>query len=171
MKNYLLSIVIVSMCYGVLEILKLNSKDKASRLIGSLCLVSVVVWPIMPWIRNQENLNSAIADFNDNMIGSINSFNREYNEEKMEDEFYQRIMSLSCDEIQSSIALILCEKFIISQEDIEVLCKLALDKNSDIHIENVIVVLKNNAIFKNPYEIEEFISVNFNCSCRVRSSA
>lgn len=161
MNNYLSSIILVSICVGIIQLIAPHYKDidKYIKVIGMLAILCVIVSPVIAFI-NDFDLNF-IEDLKDKI---------EIQDEEKQDEYNEMLKKYinehSINEGKAKIKEILEKEFQIPAHECEIEISTEIIDDS-IAISNVRVLLSGNSIFKNPYNIEDYIHALLKCSCQV----
>ena len=161
MKNYLITIITVSICIGIFNVISPSLKgiEKYSKMIGMLVVLLVIISPIKEFLNifGEDSLN----EIKDNLINSGDDNQNQYDEI-----FSDYLASFSVDELKNAIKDILHDKFSIPENECEVsiTTEYREGKLCPTHIQ---ILLSGKSIFKNPYEIEEYFATLLECSCSV----
>ena len=161
MDKYLISIVTVSICIGIYNIVvpQFHGIEKYTKAIGMLVVICIIISPFKELIKafdenGFENIKESIGDYD-------NGGSDEYNEI-----FKEYLNSFSIEEIKNDIYYVLYEKFEISNNDSEI--EIFTDfVDGNLTISKIQILLKGKAIFKNPYKIEEYFENQLSCDCQV----
>lgn len=161
MKWYLLGVIIISVAIGLFEVMvsDMHGLRGYIRGIGLLCILVVALSP----------LAQALSDINDNffediknsIIDGVVGSDEDYSE--MLNEY---LKSFSENSYKSEIKRILKEKFDISEEE----CFVELESefsDDTMSVTEIRILLTGNAIFKNPYNIEDYFKNLAGCECQV----
>ena len=161
MKDYLFTIILVSICIGIADVISpiSNGISKFTKAIGVLIILCVIISPISKIIQSiDEAFFNGIKD--DLLIDEEDSKN------KYEDILQNYLNEFSISEINTQIKDILNKEFSIPQEE----CKITVyteEKNENLSISKIQILLLGKSIFKNPYEIENYFSNLLKCDCIV----
>lgn len=161
MNNYLSSIILVSIGVGIIQLIAPQYKeiDKYIKVIGILAILYVMLSPIISFI-NDIDLNF-IEDLKDKIEISDEEKQDEYNEI-----LKKYINEHSIKECKSKIKEILEKEFQIPADECEIEISTQIIDDS-ISISTVQILLSGNSIFKNPYNIEDYIHTLLKCTCQV----
>lgn len=160
MNEYLKAIIVISVVSGIFEILSPNSSGigKYTRMICLLCILCVVITPIKSLF---ENFNSGfLDDLKEELI------DREEDQENYEELLKDYLNKHSASELKDYLKSQIEKRFEIPYDE----CNIILHtekQNEGIEVIRIDVILSGKSIFKNPYEIEEYISEQLNCECIV----
>lgn len=161
MKEYLISVIWVSIIVGICELLSPHSEGikKSIKAIGALCILCVVIGPIVSLTNLTADLGENIK--NEILEGQDKDLYREY-EELLEN----YLTGFSEDAVKSTISQLLNEKFSIPAEESDVIIFTEI-KNDVLTPVKLQILLTGGSIFKNPYDIEEYFSKLIGCKCEV----
>ena len=161
MKNYLITIITVSVCIGIYNIISPQFKgiEKYSKIIGMLIVLCVIISPIKNILSTFDE--DALEDLKNSIIDYGNGEDIQYDEI-----FKNYLSSFSVDELENEISNILLNEFDIPNNecDISVFTEY---KDGKLYPSKVQILLSGKSIFKNPYIIEERFSKLLECSCLV----
>ena len=161
MNKYLISIITVSICIGIYNIIapQFHAIEKYTKVIGMLVVLCTIISPVKELIKvfeenGFENIKESIGDYDNGEYDEYNEIFKEY------------LNSFSIEEIRNDIYYVLDEKFEISNNDSEI--EIFTDfVDGNLTISKIQILLKGKAIFKNPYQIEEYFSNQLSCDCQV----
>ena len=160
MKNYLLSLIITSIAVGLCEVItpSHNGIQKYVRFIGMLIVLCVAASPITALVGEiNDGLVDSIKDKISNGLEDKNDYNEILNE---------FLTNNSSQQLEDKIYELLEAEFGIYQEDARI--NILVDRLSDgVKLSLIEVLLSGNAIFKNPYTIENRLSNLFGCDVQV----
>ena len=80
--------------------------------------------------------------------------------------FRNYLTTYSIDELKNEIGDLLLEKFEIPGDECEITI-ITENKNDNLAVGKVQILLSGKSIFKNPYSIEEYFANLLNCDCQV----
>lgn len=156
MRGYILNIIGVALCVGLLEEL-LPGQSNAKQFIRfatGLCLLAVMIAPLGGWIATLPDCFSAVmeeaADESEDKYTDILSG-------ELRDTVRQNLVSALKEDLGTRFSVD-CEK-----SDVGIL----FAEGDTIRVERVIVTLRGKDILKNPHEIEAYFSGLLGCECRV----
>ena len=161
MKNYLLTIILVSICIGLADVISPleNGINKYTKTIGVLIILCVIISPISKVIQNiDENFFDKIRD--------DLSINDNDTQNKYEDIFINYLNNFSISEINAQIKNILNQQFTIPNEECEVII-ISEEAGEKLSISKIQILLSGKSVFKNPYQIENYFSNLLKCECMV----
>lgn len=161
MKNYLMTVITVSLCVGVYNVISPGFKgiEKYSKMIGMLVVLCVIISPI----------KSIMNTFDDEWLENVKDglANNDYNGSGEYDEIFRNYLTTySIDELKNEIGDLLLEKFEIPGDECEITVTTE-NKNDNLAVGKVQILLSGKSIFKNPYSIEEYFANLLNCDCQV----
>ena len=161
MKNYLLTIILVSICIGLADVISPleNGINKYTKTIGVLIILCVIISPISKVIQNiDENFFDKIRD--------DLSINDNDTQNKYEDIFINYLNNFSISEINTQIKNILNQQFTIPNEECEVII-ISEEAGEKLSISKIQILISGKSVFKNPYQIENYFSNLLKCECIV----
>ena len=160
MKLYILSVVCVSLFASVIILLspdgKNNGISKHVRLLTSLCILAAITDPLVSFVKgltlpSPDNLGNVLTD------GIY--------EEKIEETFLESMAEFSASQFEIELERIICEKFELKDSDISVISSYKADSDG-IKFLSVKIKASGLAIFKDPREIETFVTHLTELSCK-----
>lgn len=161
MKDYLITIITVSLCVGIYNIISpvFNGIEKYSKMIGMLVVLCVIISPLKELINvfDSEGLESIKNSIIDIENGEENEYDNIFND---------YLNSFSVDSLKKEIENILLEKFDIPNNECDVSVSTEYI-NGSLKLSRVQILLSGKSIFKNPYNIEEYFGKLLNCTCEV----
>jgi hypothetical protein len=147
MKTYILALLSVAIISGVIEILTPSGVSdgikKHVRLLLSICVLCVVVYPVGSFI---EELSS----------GDYDIFDEELYESDREDYlavFEENLALHSADAISSGLERMICKKFSLSGEDIEIYVRFS----GEDRVDKVALVLSGSGVMQDPRKLESYV--------------
>lgn len=160
MNKYLISIIVISIAMGLCEIItpKYNGIDKYFKFISMLIILAVIISPIAKAIEELDN------DFFEHLKEEISNIDK--NESDYDKILNDYLLKYSVDEAKQYIKDMLNETFGISNDECEIKI-YTNDQGNKMTVSKIQILLKGNAVFNNPYKIEEQISELYNASCEV----
>ena len=161
MKSYLITIITVSICIGIYNIISpvFHGLEKYSKIIGMLVVLCVIISPV------KDLMNTFDEEWLQNIKDSI--VDSDYTEKGEYDEmFTDYLSSFSLEELKKEIENILLEAFEIPNDECEISISTE-SKNGKLAVSRVQILLSGKSIFKNPYSIEEYFEKLLNCTCQV----
>ena len=160
MRTYIYSVVSMAALGGIALIAApegiRSGIKKHMKLICSLCLLCVMISPLSELFENIENIG-----------GEIGSFEGDSGLESMYESIYDGNMEMGYgDGIGEAVKKKLLEGFGVPENESRVEVSFA-DGDGDGFREpsKITVVLSGGSIFKNPRNIERYISDAFECEC------
>lgn len=161
MNNYLLTIILVSICIGIIEIISPdnNGLSKYTQTIGLLIILFVIISPISKILNTIDD--NFINQIKDNILADEEDAKNKY-----EELMHEYLNNHSVKELENQIKDILDSKFEVANNDCEI--KIIAGYVEDKYYLNEIkIILSGKSIFKNPYSIEEYFSELLKCKCTV----
>jgi hypothetical protein len=159
MLNYILSVVGVALCVGILEEMLPSSYGSKAyvRLLTGLCLLAVMIAPV-------GNVLRAIPDALEQMA--------QWDEGEEEGGRYEEILKGSMsgavrDTIKTAVREDLSEKFGVNAEKTDV--GISFEEGEEICVKRMVITLRGVDILKNPHEIEDYFERLLSCECVVVS--
>lgn len=161
MSTYLITVITVSICVGVCNIISphLTSISKYSKMIGMLVVLCVIISPL------KEVMNI----FNENGFEGIKDDLLNFDEDdqsKYDEIFKDYLNSFSAEEVKTAMENILLEEFEIPSDECDISIYTEY-REGKLCPSDVQILLSGKSIFKNPYIIEEHFEKLLGCSTRV----
>ena len=160
MKVYIISIVAVSVLASVTVLLapegKNGSISKHLRLLSSLCILAAISDPIISFSKSL--FSSSPGDITELFTEGID-------ESDSESVFFESISEFSASQLNLELVRLISEKFSIDSDDISVKSSYKTS-DSGISFSSVTVKLSGLAIFKDPRDIEGFVTALTGLPCR-----
>lgn len=173
MKNYLISVITVAICASLAGYMTTENDKGGSgigkelRILGAVCILLSIVLPLSPVLSSigsiSDKLESALEVLKFKSIEATD-------EEKYEKIFNSQLIDISIDEAESAIEELITQRFNISNEDCFIEIMLNESSDGELNFEKITVTLRDQAVWKDPYAIEEYIEDVIGCECNVRSS-
>ena len=123
------------------------------KLLVSLAVICVIVNPFGNLSGKVE-----ISDFFSSLIPENGAGSG------AEEKYYGVLTDIGERELEKRLHDLLCEKFSLNGDDIEITVE-AHEENGTLTLDRVAVGLYRAAAFKDPYEIEEYVSELVGCAC------
>lgn len=159
MREYLMSLIMAALIVGLIGVLVPEGDGGGLRryvtFVGCLCVLILLISPITRVLGFVGELSDGGFDI---------SFDKQRDE--YDERFKQYIMSLGEESITAELTDIICEKFDISEQECHVKVD-TYDAQGQMAIGCVTVILSGKAIFRDPYEIEQYITDLLGCECAV----
>lgn len=158
MRSYLLSVFLISVALSVVSLLSPEGEKggmaKHLRLLTSLLLICVLIAPLGGLIRGLRDWTEGDF-FLPGLEGDL--------EEDYQNELQESLDDASRDYFTQTLTRTLEEKFSIATGQIR--CKVFWNENGNAP-ERVTVILSGGAIWKDPAQIEEFVTSLLGCPCQ-----
>lgn len=160
MREYLLNVIGAALMVGVIGVLvPADGLKKYVVFIGSLCILGILLSPLTSLANFLVNIGS------DGIYGIADSLN----DEKKYDEKYCEYMSgLGREAIADEICRLLCENFSIPDGECHVGVTFS-GEGEKVALGRVTVILSGRSVFRDPYEIEDYLSRLLGCEVVVTS--
>ena len=161
MKDYLVSIIWVSVIVGLAEIISphISGTQKYIKMIGALCVLCVVAAPLL-------NIGNLSEDFSEDLKNNLLEDQNADSYERYQELLNNYLNGYSANALKEEIQSLLKDNFDIPTEESEI--KLFTEKKEEaISLQKVQIILSGKSIFKNPYNIENYIGNLLNCTCEV----
>lgn len=160
MKNYLISIIWISVIVGIVELLSphLNGFQKYTKMIGALCVLCVMITPLL-------NIKNAVADL-DGLKESLSDVENSSSYDEYKELLNRYLNEYSIEKVKEGIYMDLSEKFSIPESEAEILLFTEIKEDSLI-LSKIQIVLSGRSIFNNPYNIEDYFGELLDCTCEV----
>lgn len=160
MKNYLISIIIASMAMGLCDIITPRHAgiEKCVKFVCGLIILSAIISPI-------SNTISEIDDgLIDNLREQMDNFNK--SESDYNDILKKYLADHSIADAKEHIKEILTKEFDIPNDECEINIYTDII-NENISVSSIRILLCGASVFKNPYDIEEYVSSLYKTECQV----
>jgi len=160
MNKYLISIIIVSIAIGLCNIISPKHKgiEKHIKLVGMLIILSVAISPIV------KALDDADFNFLESIKEKISAGTE--NQDDYNQILKEYLTSFSLAEAKEYIKSDLIEEYDIPEGECEIIIEIDQSEN-ETKIKRISVLLSGYSVFKNPYEIEQYLSQNYECDAQV----
>lgn len=160
MSGYLLSVIAAAVVVGVIGALapagEGDGLKKAVCFVGALCVLCVLIAPVGEFLGWLGNLGDGIELL----------WNNESAEQQYEQQYKDYLMSFGADSISEALAEHICQHFDIPEEQCHVRVMTG-ERQGELCVDSVTVILSGGALLRDPYEIENYISGLFDCRCTV----
>ncbi|MBE6662382.1 MAG: hypothetical protein E7606_03760 [Ruminococcaceae bacterium] len=155
MGSYILNVVCVAFCVGLLEeILPAEYGAKAYvRLLTGLCLLLVMLSPVGKLLEALPDALDEYAAIEEEADGSY--------EDILRDSLGEVVQG----EIAAAVKRDLASRFGVKNERTEV--GVMLTEGKELAVERLVITLYGVDIFKDPYAIEEYFARLLSCECVV----
>lgn len=161
MKEYLMSVILISAAIGICEALAPVSEGigRYVRYIGLLCILAAVISPIAKGISKIGD--GSFDDLRDSITEGAEDAEKDHSEKLKE---YLRRFSEN--EYKAQIGEMLEEMFGVPRDESTVVLTLGTSE-SGACVKRIQILLEGRSIFKNPYKIEEYFSSLTGAECQV----
>ena len=160
MKIYIISIAAVSVVASFVVLLAPEGKSggisKFLKLLTSLCILAVISDPLISFSKNI--LSSKPKNIADTLTEGIS-------DSDSESVFFESVSKFSASQLNSELTRLICSKFSLDRGNISVDSSYSVTEDG-ISFESVRVKLSGYAIFKDPREIESFVTALTGLPCR-----
>ena len=155
-KVYILSIFATAILITVVDILAPSGGglSKHLRLVSSLVLVCVLISPTVSLAQKLKDF--ANGEWNFEIEGDV--------ENHYSEELQNALDGASLEYFTGMLEQTLCEEFAIAEDELRVQIEWIGD-GENLHPQKVTVVLSGKAIWKNPAQIEEYVTSLLGCAC------
>ena len=157
-KAYVLSIFATALLITVVDILAPTGSNsglsKYLKFVMSLVFVCILISPTIS-LANRF-LEIANGDWELNIEGDV--------EDYYSSELQDALDNASKDYFEDMLTLTLCKEFDILEDDLRVRVEWT-SENENLHPKKVTIILSGKAIWKNPANIEEYVSSLLGCDC------
>ena len=157
MTGYISGIIGVSILVGIIDIICPDGGGfkKYLRLVSGLVVAVMILSP----------MGSFLSYFSTSFWGELDGMIYEESlREEYQDKLYESLESASRESIEENIEKILYERFNIEQGNADASAVLERG-DGDIKVKKLTLTLRGVAIFKDPYEIEEYFASLLHCEC------
>lgn len=154
MKEYVIGLTALAFLASIIASLSPDQGKTTHRLkfLCSLVLISSLISPLLGFV---ESVSTVGLDF----VGELEV----YDNEQL---FIDSLAKLSADELESSLADVIAQRFDIERKNLSVDVEYRTDGDS-MTVTRAVVRLTGAAILKDPYEIEAFVLDRFGLECDV----
>lgn len=154
MKEYVIGLTALAFLASIIASLSPDQGKTTHRLkfLCSLVLISSLISPLIGFV---ESVSTVGLDF----VGELEV----YDNEQL---FIDSLAKLSADELESSLADVIAQRFDIERKNVSVDVEYRTDGDS-MTVTRAVVRLTGAAILKDPYEIEAFVLDRFGLECDV----
>ena len=162
MKAYILSVICVSIVAAIVILLTPDGNGggiaKHVKLLTSLSLLAVIINPFLNFVKSlsDTSFNGLKENILENVDNSIN----------YENILYESLSDISKETLETEIKKLISKKFEIAGEDLVVNSEYVINEGT-VTFTRITVILSGGAIFKSPYDIEEYVKEisGINCKC------
>ena len=157
MTEYIFGIIGVSILVGVIDVICPDGGGfkKYMRLLSGLTVAVMLLSP----------MGNILSYFSTSFWGELDGMIYEESErEEYQDRLYESLENASRESIEESIEKILYERFDIKSGDADASAELER-VDGELVVKKLMVILRGAAIFKDPYEIEEYFASLLGCEC------
>lgn len=160
MKSYLLTIITVSICIGIYNVIspQFRGFEKYSKMIGMLIVLCIIISPVKNFLSFFDD--EALEDMKDEII------NRDDEENEYDKIFNDYLASYSIEELKSTIEERLFDNYQIPSDECEITISTE-HLDGELTLSHIQILLSGKSIFKNPYTIEDYFSKLLGCTCSV----
>lgn len=160
MGEYLISVIGAALIGGVITAALPDSGGggalkKYVGFIASLCVLCIIISPAMKAL-------DVVSEFFD---GGLDGWLEEHGQ-SYEDQYYGYLASYGKENAEEGIRELICREFSIDPENCHISAEVS-ESDGKLGLDRIKVILSGSAVFKNPYEIEEYLSDLFECECIV----
>ena len=161
MKNYIITLIAVSVFSGIVHILAPEASGdrlrKQIKLVTSLCILCIAIAPLAGLLRELEGANfDFLSKYTD----------REELGERYEDIFKDSLRAHTAQSVAEGSEKLLGERFGLDGEDISVRVSVS-ELDDKFFVDSATVILYRTAIMTDPREISEYIETLLECECEI----
>lgn len=161
MKNYIITLIVVSAFSGIVHILAPESSGdqlrKQIKLVTSLCVLCIAIVPLTGLLRELDGANfDFLSKYTD----------REELEGRYEDIFKDNLGAYTAQSVANGSEKLLGERFGLDGGDISVRVSVS-ELEGELFVDRVIVVLHRGALMTDPREIADYIENLLDCECEI----
>ncbi len=153
MKEYLLSLLVVSLAIAVTQILAPNASASHIKLICSLIFICVLSAPLPRFLKSLPELSDQILDLS-HKTDSDDEYGNLAND---------ALENASKAYLAQALTKLLEDRFAIPSG--EVRCSIQWESGEEAKPQKVTVILSGSAIWRNPNEIEAAVTELLGCPC------
>ncbi len=159
MKVYIISLISIAAVAALVEIFSPKRFEKYMKLVLSLCVVCVLTGPFVSIVNTLYGISN--GDVSDIWDLSPSGEHEDY--DKI---MYDTILAAGRENVRQGIGQVLRERFGIPYEECKVSVDITYDEeNEEFSVNKVTLVLSGASIWRDPYEIEEYIEKLLGCEC------
>lgn len=161
MKAYILSLTGAALIAAAVTVLAPDGKgggiSKHIRLLTALALLCVITAPAVKFVGSLFSYDlpglTEIADSADGYTA----------QERL---FYESLSAMSCQSLENELKTLIMSRFNIREGDVTVRAEYATGEGT-VEVNRIVVTLSGTAVFRSPYEIEEYIETlaGVDCDC------
>lgn len=161
MKEFLHSIIISAITISLFnQLLPIGRGfEKYARFVGMLILATLILSPVINMIKGFDK--DFFIDIRDDIADIENGGNNEYSEL-----LNGYLTEYSTEQFKLGIKEILLNNYGIPEEECEILIDTKID-SGQLRVDKIQILLSGRSIFKNPYDIEHYITELVGCECSV----
>ena len=153
MKEYLLSLLIVSLAIAIVQILTPNASASQVKLICSLIFICVLASPLPRFLKNLPELSEQLLDLS----------HKTEEDDAYKNAANEALKNASKAYLAQALTRLLEERFSIPSG--EVRCVILWASEEEAKPQKVTVILSGSAIWKNPNQIEAAVTELLGCPC------
>jgi hypothetical protein len=160
MREYLMNVIGAALIAGVISVIVPTGSGEGLKkyvtLIGSLCVLCVLISPVTELLGAMTDLSD--GGFSEWYEGTEEEYGGKYNE---------FLMSVGKDNVEDGITALLYEQYGIPEDECSV-SAVVEEKDGELVIVRVDIILTGKSVLKDPYAIEKYISGLLDCECKVK---
>lgn len=160
MSSYLLSVVGAALVVGAIGALVPGGEGDGTRrvvcFVGTLCVLCVLIAPLGTLVERFDELGDKISSI----------FDYEQAEEQYEQQYREYLLGYGAEGVAAALRDHICERFGLTAEQCHV-SVAAGEREGELCVEQVTVILSGSALLRDPYELEDYIGELLGCRCTV----
>ncbi len=155
MKEYVISLISLSLFAAAILALAPKSQERHTRLLCALCLICVMVSPVIGFVESVKGID---LGFLTDGVEAENDY------EKL---FVESLSRLSAEQLEAELKKHVASEFAIKESDLDFTVGYkTLD--GAMQVERIDLRLSGMALLKDPYKIEEYLARLTDVTCSVR---
>lgn len=155
MKEYVMTLVGVSLITGIVGMLCPKIHQKYLRLLCGFCVIAAMVAPLPSYLAEADASLLGIYDENGN------------EKETVYEEIYQEtLLNADADRIEYYVKTLLISEFSVESDRISVSVELSQEENT-VAIKNIMVALSGSAVLEDPHQITYYLESMLHCPCEI----
>ncbi len=130
-----------------------SESSKYVKLLASLSVLCAIAAPL-----GSFSLGNGAEGIFDQLLEGVGD------DHGAEEKYYGVLVGIGSEELEKKLCELVCDKFLIEKENIKIDVE-ASEKEGVFCVDRVTVGLSGAAVFKDPYDIEEYIGSLVGCDC------
>ncbi len=160
MREYLMSVIGAALLVGVIGMMVPTSAGEGLKryvgLLGSLCVLCILIAPAAEVLEALSGLSRG------RLPEWLEKSGEEYSQK-----YSDFLLSVGKENIEEGIVALLGEQFGIPESEVSVTAEVR-ERDRELEVVRVTVVLTGRSVLRDPYAIEAYISSLLGCECIVK---